>query len=360
MNVVNFIRSEARFAFRERSLWLWLFIVFSLSSVSVIFGVAEVERQQQTIQTLLEEDQKERLATIDKVKDWGSAAYYNFHLTYDPPSDFAYAALGMRDSQPWKHRIRMLALEGQIYESDVGNPSVALMGRFDFAFFTAFIVPLILIMMLYDIKLSEKTAGRLTLIEATLGNTRLFWFTRVSLRTAGIFVSLIVPLCIAGIWSGTAMNTLFLACVAVFLYLTLWMIVCLFVANWQKPSLVILMVLIGIWTFTAVLVPAGARLAINKVTPLPESADILLLQRESVNDAWDLPREETMHAFFKRHPEWAHYEKQGESFEWPWYYAFQQVGDQQAESLSLDYREGKKKTRPHGGMVIVYDASDPV
>ena len=33
-----------------------------------------------------------------------------------------------------KHRIRALALEGQIYERDTGNPVLALTGRFDFAF----------------------------------------------------------------------------------------------------------------------------------------------------------------------------------------------------------------------------------
>lgn len=39
--------------------------------------------------------------------------------------------MGQRDVQPWKHRIRLLALESQIYERDVGNPSIALVGRFD-------------------------------------------------------------------------------------------------------------------------------------------------------------------------------------------------------------------------------------
>ena len=67
----------------------------------------------------------------------------------------------------------MLALEGQIYERDVGNPSVALIGRFDFAFLAAFILPLVLIMLLYDLRTSEKTAGRHDLLEATVGATSL-------------------------------------------------------------------------------------------------------------------------------------------------------------------------------------------
>ena len=107
--------------------------MFLLSSVSIYFGIQEVERQHATIERLLHADAEERDTNLNKVKSWGSAAYYSFHLSYDAPSNFAFAAMGQRDSQAWKHRIRMLALEGQIYERDVGNPVIALIGRFDFA-----------------------------------------------------------------------------------------------------------------------------------------------------------------------------------------------------------------------------------
>ncbi len=341
MSNFNALKREFKFAARDRSLWLWLVLVLSLSSLSVFFGLAEVEQQQATIQQLIERDQQERAAALKKQKDWGSAAYYSFHLTYAPPSDFAYAALGARDIQPWKHRVRMLALEGQIYERDVANPSVALIGRFDFAFFTAFVIPLVLIMMLYDIRGSEKSAGRYALLEATVGQSNSFWLMRASLRAGLVLLSLIVPLIIAGVLATTEINTLIFACLAVFVYVLFWMVVCFICSAWQKSSAVILMALITIWISTAVLIPAAARLTIDNVVDLPSGADILLLQRETVNDAWDLPREQTMDAFFERHPQWADYKPQGESFEWQWYYAFQQVGDQQAEPLSNAYQQGK-------------------
>ena len=58
-----------------------------------------------------------------------------------------------------------------------------------------------------------------------------------------------------------------------------------------------------------------------------------MLQRESVNDAWDLPKEETMQVFLERHPEWADHAKIERPFEWKWYYAFQQVGDLKTEKI---------------------------
>jgi len=343
MRTFNTLVNEIKFTARDRSVWLWLAIVLGLSAISVGFGHAEVERQHATIQELINADQQDRLAEREKLEDWGSAAYYNFHLSYDSPSDFAYAAMGQRDAQPWKHRIRMLALEGQIYERDVGNPSIALIGRFDFAFFTAFIIPLVLIMLLYDLKTSEKTAGRHNLLEASVGRPFSFWLMRAGIRAGGLFLCLILPLLIVGILASTAAATLFLACLWVFVYIVFWTLLCFAIPLWRKSSTMVLMSLIVIWLSTAVIIPAAARFSIDRLVPVSSGADILLLQRETVNDAWDLPREATMDAFFKRHPEWSAYEPIESSFEWQWYYAFQQVGDQTAEDLSRAYRNGRLK-----------------
>lgn len=341
MSNLNALMREVIFTTRDWTVWFWLIIVLSLSAVSVWSGLAEVERQNVTIQKLVDADKKELLVEQNKFEHWGYLAYYSFHLTYDAPSDFAYAAMGLRDSQPWKHRIRMLALEGQIYERDVGNPSVALIGRFDFAFFTAFIIPIIIIMILYDLRSSEQTAGRYALLEATAGKASSFWALRAFVRSGALFLSLIFPLIIAGIISGTNPITLLLATFVVLVYVTFWSLISVYISAWRKPGSVILMTLVAFWVVTAVILPAALRITIDKVVPVPSGADILMLQREAVNDAWDLPREVTMKAFFERHPQWSDYEPVEDSFEWQWYYAFQQVGDQQTEDLSTAYGDGR-------------------
>jgi len=76
---------------------------------------------------------------------------------------------------------------------------------------------------------------------------------------------------------------------------------------------------------------------------LPDGGDIVLTQREAVNDAWDLPKTDTMTPFLERHPDWTDYAQIETPFEWKWYYAFQQVGDQRAETLSQAYRSGRQQ-----------------
>ena len=57
-----------------------------------------------------------------------------------------------------------------------------------------------------------------------------------------------------------------------------------------------------------------------------------------VNGAWDLPKTDTMDRFIARHPEWREQAEVSAPFEWKWYYAFQQVGDQSVETLSQGRR----------------------
>lgn len=341
MSAFKFVLNELKFSAKDRTLLLWMAVVLGLSSLSVGFGLSEVHSQKKVIENLIVSDRQDRIAEQGKLSDWGSAAYYNFHLTYNSPSGFAFAALGQRDEQPWKHRIRMLALEGQIYERDVGNPSVTLIGRFDFSFLASFVLPLILIVLLYDLRASERTAGRYNLLESTAARPASLWRLRALIRVSAVSMCLLIPLVFAGWFAETDFLTLLSASTIVLAYAIFWSLVCYCFSAWRKSGSVILMTLIGIWSVTAIVIPASARLIVDRTVALPSGADILMLQREAVNDAWDLPKDATMKPFFERHPQWAHYQPEKSAFEWQWFFAFQQVGDQKTEALANAYRDGR-------------------
>lgn len=65
-----------------------------------------------------------------------------------------------------------------------------------------------------------------------------------------------------------------------------------------------------------------------------------MAQREAVNRAWDIPREETMRRFYARHPEWADSAPLGPAFHYKWYFAFHQVGDESVAPKVHAYRAG--------------------
>ncbi|MCR9179143.1 MAG: DUF3526 domain-containing protein [Erythrobacteraceae bacterium] len=332
---------EARFLLRDRGALLWIMLAFLLSVTATGFGIAEVRDQRATIAELLVEDARDRANALAGQSDWGGAAYAAFHLTYAPPSEFAFAALGQRDTAPWLHRVRMLALEGQIHEADTKNADFGLIGRFDFAFLAAAVAPLLLILLLHDLRGQERVAGRHDLLVATAGKPSRLWLPRAGLRFAGLATALLLPFWAGAAIEGAGMAKVLAASALVLGALALWWLIIELVGRAQASPPVLLTALVGIWLALALLVPAVARAAIEASTPVPDGAEILMLQREAVNGAWDLPKEATMRPFLAAHPEWEPLGEVTRPFEWKWYFAFQQVGDGQAAPVAKAYREGR-------------------
>ena len=313
---------------------LWLTLALLLSAAATGFGIAAVREQRATIAALLEEDAKDRADALAGQEDWGGAAYAAFHLTYAPPSDFAFAAIGQRDTAPWLHLVRMLALEGQIHEADTANADFGLIGRFDFAFLAATIAPLLLILLLHDLRSGERVAGRHDLLEATAGKPSRLWLARAAVRLAGLALALLVPFWIGAAIEGAATATVLAASALACGGLAVWWLIVEVVGRIKVSSPVLLAALIGVWLSLALLVPAAARAGIEAAVPVPDGAEILMLQREAVNAAWDKPKPATMEPFLARHPQWAAFATVEQPFVGKWYYAFQQVCDQQAEPLA--------------------------
>lgn len=328
---------------RDHAALFWLALALLSASLAVFFGLGEIARQRTSLAELIEFDRIERETVFAEQADWGDAAYYTFHLTYDAPSDFAFAAIGRRDASPWKHRVRMLALEGQIYEADANNPDFALTGRFDFAFVAAFLAPLFLILLLHNLRSGERAAGRGALLDATSARRGEPWRTRSVLRTGLLALGLLAPLWVGGLLAGSGAAAPAAASGVVLLHLAVWWMLCRLVdaRGWSSP--VNLTALIGVWMALAIITPSAVRMGADAAAPVPEGGEIVLTQREAVNDAWDLPKESTMDPFVERHPRWREHARVSQPFEWKWYYAFQQVGDQTAEPLSLAYREGRRE-----------------
>lgn len=351
MNLMANMRRESTLMLRDRAVIAWAGVIFLLAVYAVWVGMAEVKQQRESITWLLQQDKLERDAALTHQSDYGGVAYYSFHLTYDEPSNLAFAAMGLRDETAWKHRVRMLALEGQIYERDAGNPVFALIGRLDFAFLMAVVWPLALIMLLHDLKSSERVAGRYNLLVATAAQQSALWVSRALLRAGLLLVVAVLPFVTGALLSGASLLAIVLVLAMVIIYAVFWLLVCYWLASWQQPSPTILAANLGVWLLLAVVIPLAGRITIDQIVPLPSGSEILMTQREAVNDAWDLPKQDTFDAFVATHPQWQEQAKVGQGFQWDWYYAFQQVGDQKTQALSDAYRDGRLHRDSLAGLV---------
>lgn len=334
---------EWHFMRRQHYILLLLLCSFLISGFSVFTGLNEVNHQKQTIERLKLHDETAREAVQSQYSDPGYLAYYSFHLTYSEPSNLAFTAFGERDIHPWKHRIRMLALEGQIYESDSQNAELAQAGKVDFVFVISVLAPLFIILLFHDLHASERINGRYSLLVSTAKSSIALWGARITVRFIAISVCLMLPFFIGAMLAAVTFCDVLLVLALCIAYMFFWVLLSVWLGKQENSAPRIASILIGCWLLLAFIIPVLGDLAINQYVHSPKGGDISLTQREAVNDAWDLPVKTTIDAFVVTHPQYKNYTKLKEGFDWAWYFAFQQVGDQVAENLSNSYSAATKK-----------------
>lgn len=338
-------QQEARLFLRQRLALPALLLLALLSITSVWAGMAEISRQKETIARIQPQQAADVAAIakwVSKEGDAGNAAYYTFHATWDNPSPLAFAAIGQRDVAPYILRVRALGLEAQLYESENYNAELALPGRFDWAFVLTYLAPLFVIVLLHDLKSGEREASRFTMLVAMARSEAGLWRRRIVLRLGLLWLVLVLPFAAGALLSGANFGgtLLFLAVAAA--YLVIWTALCLLVGRNGWSSVTNAATLAASWLVLTLILPALAHLGINAAVPVRQGVELTLEQREKVHSGWDRPKEETMQAFFKVHPEWQNTKLVEGGFHWKWYYAFQHLGDLAAAPQAKAYRAGLK------------------
>lgn len=335
-------RQEWRLLARSRMALLAILLLGMLATMAVWSGLREVQRQQGSIARVqqMQHDDSARLAAHPaRSRDAGAAAYYGFHTTWDPPAPASFLALGLRDTSPFVLRVRALALQTQLHDGDAHNPELALMGRLDFAFVLVYLAPLFVIALLYDLVSGERAAGRLSLLLALPGGHGGLWLRRTGLRVGLLALVLLLPV-VAGAWAnGLPAGQLALLLVTVLAYLLFWGGLALWVAGRHWPSAANAIALVACWSVLTLVLPSLVQLGIHRAVPAQQGSAMMLAQRDAVHGAWDLPREETLARFFASHPEWRQTAPLPPGFHWKWYFAFQQLGDEQVAGLAAAYRQ---------------------
>lgn len=337
---------ELKLLLRARLAVVALVLLALLTSAAIAAGMAEVARQRAAIARIAPaqaEDIGAIAAWVDEKKDAGSAAYYSFHPTWDSPSPLAFAALGMRDVSPYILRVRALGLEAQIYDGDTLNPELALPGRFDFAFVLVFLVPLFVIALFHDLASGEREAGRERTLAALPGGVRAVRRRRTLLRFMAVLLAMALPFVVGAALSNVAAGTVAIVVLLIAAYAAFWVAVAALVGRLGWSSVANAATLAAVWLMLVLVVPTFANVVIDRAIPVDQGAEIALAQRERVNRAWDVPREETMRRFYARHPQWADSPPLPPTFHYKWYFAFHQVGDESVAARVAAYRRGLER-----------------
>lgn len=340
---MNLWRYEWRLLLRSRIPVIGLLVLTALAVASLVSGVQRIDSQREAIARiapLQATDSAAVVAAHGESTDAGQAAYYSFHPTWNPPSALSFAAVGMRDVAPFMLRVRALGLEAQIHDGDAFNPELALAGRFDFAFLLTFLLPVFVIVLFHDLRSNETESGRERMLRSLpMGLGRLY-LRKAMVRALALLACVGAPFMVVALQQGVTLSKIAGVLGLATAYLVFWAGVSLLVARRGWGSATNAAALAASWVAIALVLPALAHVAIERSIPVDQGAEIARAQREAVNRAWDIPRENTMQRFYARYPEWSDSAPLGTAFHYKWYLAFHQNGDDDVAQMAADYRAG--------------------
>ncbi|MGO2477394.1 MAG: DUF3526 domain-containing protein [Pseudoalteromonas sp.] len=345
------IKREILFFLSKRSVALLLVVSSMLSIFAVWTGSTEVNQQRETIEHLVKANKIDQEEVINQKSDYGSIAYYTFNLTYDAPSDLAFSALGSRDSISWKHRIKATALEGQIHESDTANPEMAMVGRIDFNFIISILAPIIVILLLHDLKASERFSGRFDLLSVTDKTINSIWKTRILACIILVAFALLIPFWVACVINGALSSKALIISLMTVAHISLWAIICYWFSKYDASSSHLASGLLGLWLTCTFIIPVAANVTIERLVKSPQGGEILMAQRDAVNSGREVPIEVTMDEFTQLYPQWKNYTHMDSLFDWKWYFAFNHLSDQKVAALSTEYRNQVEQKYTAAGWV---------
>jgi len=327
----NFIRSKGT--------KIGLLFLLCIGFISLLIGKQFQSKQQNNIQeaSVYQKEHIARNAEFHK-DEIGLLLYYIKFSLVNETLPINSLAIGQRDVNPSIQSVTIRGLEGQKYDAELNNANNLLAGNIDFSFILIYLFPLLIISFSYNIISEEKESGTWKIVATQSQNTFVYILKLFYIRFLSLIVLLSILLFIAVLFLNIPLDLSFFIFYGIaILYILFWFAVCFFIVSLQKDSNFNAVTLLTIWLFLIIIVPAGINAYIVNQYKVPEALELTLKQRNAYHEKWDTDKNETMEKFYKHYPQFRDYKiPEDKEFSWLWYYAMQQMGDDESAVLSKE------------------------
>ncbi len=306
-----------------RSPILWLLLVLLVGSVGfgIYNGVQRTNAIRQSVGQMLDNQRKELeqqkmqadsvARNLKKVNRWWldptnvivvGGLWKGGWLTAVDPAPQSIIAVGVSDLHPNAYRMTLFGKEPR-GDNEFENPVNLTFGAFDLAFVLAFLLPLLVIALSFNLISGEREQGTLALQWAQPVASRALFFQKMLARfvlLAGLTTLITLP---AMLWAGispTSAAAWQVAGIAV-LYSLFWFLVSLGVNLLGGSSAQNALICIGVWLLFTLIVPALVNMLAEKIHPVPSRAGYLNALRE-LNNQLEESRETRLNEFYKQNP----------------------------------------------------------
>ncbi|WP_299665837.1 DUF3526 domain-containing protein [uncultured Polaribacter sp.] len=337
--------------FRSKTVLLTFGILMILGVLSIGTGKQFLTQKQEVIaKTKVQQEKHIQTQTSLHKDDLGLLLYYLKFSFINPVNSLAGISIGQSDLNSHIQNVTILNLEGQKYDTDLVNPMRLHVGNLDISFLIIFLFPLIIIALNFNILSEEIEKGTWKMITIQGKSSFKYLLKKLSIRVFFVFIILGFLFLLAKNILDIPFNTGFLQIITMsYLYVLFWFAICFFVVLLRKLSNTNAIVLLSCWLVLVVVLPVLVSNFITNKYPVEEAFTMAIKQRDEYHKKWDTDKKETMDKFYAHYPQFSHYELQEKGFSWLWYYAMQQMGDDESKEerdamyLKIEKRETLSK-----------------
>jgi ABC-2 type transport system permease protein len=337
------VRLELTLLLRGWTAPLGVIVIAGIGLLAIAHGREIIDRQAAVIANSPVLQAEEHRAILDPQPAdalAGDQLYYLFFHTVREPSPWAPVAVGQRDAQPFNLKVRLLALQGQLYDAELGSPLLAALGNFDLTFVFVVLVPLLIIALTFNVWSAERELGTWDLVRSQPVRPWRVLAIKFALRAMVVWSVTLFLHGAAAVLLGIDIGATWLSMAWwVTLYMTFWIATAAVVTAARQATDTNIVVLLGVWLFAVVIGPALISVAAAVRVPLPEAMELTVAQRQGYHAAWDEPLDAVMAAFYRTYPKWRSVPIPSDRYSNGWYYAMQQRGDDLARDAARRYRQ---------------------
>ncbi|WP_315815843.1 DUF3526 domain-containing protein [Paraflavitalea speifideaquila] len=320
---------------RTRSVITGLLLLFFTGIISLYIGKQFLDKQQQHITEVRAWQQDHIKRQTGYNKEMGLLLYYLRFTLVNQTAPINGLTIGQRDINPSIKSLTIRNLEGQLYDTGLYNPTNLLLGNLDFGFVLLYLFPLLIIACTFNTYSGEKENGTWSLLTTQSGRPKMLLLKLFALRSAVVLAVYLLLVAAAILILSLPLNSALLAFMSMgSCYLLCWFAISFWVVSWQQRSAVNAVSLLTLWVALTIVAPAGINNYLINKYPVPEALETAVQQRKGYHEKWDMDKAITMDKFYAHYPQFRKYALPDGKFSWLWYYAMQQMGDDDAQQAS--------------------------
>ncbi|MEM1268563.1 MAG: DUF3526 domain-containing protein [Bacteroidota bacterium] len=224
-----------------------------------------------------------------------------------PPAPLAPLAIGQSDVAPYVLSVSGMNLVSTHAKAaeELGNPQAYVTGRFDTAFALVVVLPLVLLVLLFDLASGARERGTLRLVLAQPIRPDTFMWAKAGLRWALVvgvaWASVLAGLGLFGANLGAAWGALGVALASVALYAAFWTALAAWVAGRGWASATNALALAAMWAALVVVLPGLIGAVSGALAPVPSRAALVEAQRDAAT-RWGGHGPDLLIAYYEANP----------------------------------------------------------